>query len=71
MNVIILPAILQKSFKNIGLFSLIVMILAFVSIGITLFTSAKIYNLPLSTVNEKYNLEITEEDRSYLWINWA
>lgn len=48
INIILLPAVFQKTFKNVAYFSFTAMIFTFIAYGIMFYVSYDIYNMPES-----------------------
>ena len=60
---LISPIYLQRKLANIGYFSIFILILTFISIGLIIYLCIVIYTKPVDQVDAEYNLHMTEEDR--------
>lgn len=62
----LLPVILQRKFKNIGIFSLIVLCFTLVSFALIAYVCISIIIHPLEESNKIFNLQLTEKDVKYV-----
>jgi len=63
------PIFLQRKLAAIGYFSIFILILTFISIGLIIYLCIIIYTKPVDEVDSEYGLHMTEEDRQYKYFD--
>lgn len=68
---LILPIIYMRRLKNIGFFSIVILVFTFLAIGIILYMSIKIMQESPQELEDEYHITVTEDDRDYKYIDWV